>query len=202
MGDTQGDTQRGTHGGHTGGGFVGCLGGAMSIPGTGTVSPEPLEVSNPPGAPWQIWGAGGCSVPTQGGSPRVRIPPPVRTSCFPFIRQMLMSCWFERHVSFWGGAEKPTWGWGEASRTHGPPPEPPSTYPVIAHLAGTAGLQAHPVDVVPGEGDRGVTTLMGCPPHTHFGMLGGGCVIYHPSREMWGSGVGDEHHQGPSRCSS
>lgn len=63
-----------------------------------------------------------------------------------------------------GGAENPTWGWGEACRPPRAPPEPPSTYPVVAHLAGTAGLQAHPVDVVPGEGDRGVTTLMGCPP--------------------------------------
>lgn len=40
--------------------------------------------------------------------------PPARTSCLPFIRQMLMSCWFERHVSFWGGG-KAVWGQGEAS---------------------------------------------------------------------------------------
>lgn len=28
---------------------------------------------------------------------------PTLTSCFPFMRQMLMSCWFDFHVSFWEG---------------------------------------------------------------------------------------------------
>lgn len=56
------------------------------------------------------------------------------------------------------------WGWEEARSTPPPRCPPPgtwglSTYPVVAHLAGTGGLQAHAVDIVPGEGDTGVTTL-------------------------------------------
>lgn len=54
------------------------------------------------------------------------------------------------------------WGWEEASSPLPVSPPGPwglSTYPVVAHLAGTGGLQAHAVDIVPGEGDTGVTTL-------------------------------------------
>lgn len=78
---------------------------------------------------------------------------------------MLMSCWFERHVSFWSGGEKTQCGAGKKPAAPPPPRCPPpgtwglSTYPVVAHLAGTGGLQAHAVDIVPGEGHTGVTTL-------------------------------------------
>lgn len=37
---------------------------------------------------------------------------PPHTSCFPFIRQMLMSCWFDLQVSFCGG-RKPNVGPGQ-----------------------------------------------------------------------------------------
>lgn len=44
---------------------------------------------------------------------------------------------------------------------------------MVAHLAGTGGLQADTVDVVPGDGDTGVTTPRGtpwmCPPGRHAG---------------------------------
>lgn len=156
----------------------------------------------PPGCPMADLACRRMLTPNPGGVSQGADPPAVRTSCFPFIRQMLMSCWFERHVSFWGGAEKPTWGWGEASRPHGAPPGAPQ------HIPGDSASRRHrwspgsPCRRCPWGGGQGCHHPDGMPPPHTLWHVGGGCVICHPPREMWGSGVGDEHHQGPSRCSS
>lgn len=121
---------------------------------------------------------------------------PPHTSCFPFIRQMLMSCWFDLQVSFCGG-RKSNMGPGQT-----PPPVPHKSlgvcpYPVIAHLTASSGLQAHTVDVVP-AGRTWMSPPHGCLRTPQRCALQCGVVCSVPSLSApWGwSGVGNEHRWG------
>lgn len=106
------------------------------------------------------------------------------------------------------GGTKPSVGLGRSQETPWCPPPPNTrglgTHPVVAQLPGTGGLQADAVDVVPGEGEMGVTTLwLRCwrhpqdvPPREACWGGGAGSAAVPLPREGLGAGVGDEHHRG------